>query len=65
MKAAAPEPAVLCEHHECRCARAEELMEMADFYGSARLAHEAVLVHETRVRCRLVDRPPRASSPRG
>lgn len=28
---------------------------MADFYGSARLAHEAVLVHEARVRCRLLD----------
>lgn len=46
---------VLCEHYACRCARAEELMQMADFYGSARLAHEAVLVHEARVRCRLLD----------
>lgn len=41
-----------CEHYACRCARAEELMQMADFYGSARLAWRAVQAHESRVPCR-------------
>lgn len=45
-----------CEHHECRCARARELMTMADaaadLQESGRLAAEAVEVHSRQVKCR-------------
>ncbi len=34
-----------CEHHDCRCARAEELCQMG-------LIFEAIAVHDQRVQCR-------------
>lgn len=52
-----------CEHYVCRCARAEELSQMADRvearHGvtslSMRLRSEAVMVHEQWVVCRHAD----------
>lgn len=41
-----------CEHYECRCARATELMMMSDLPGQAHLAMEAVEVHFQQVTCR-------------
>jgi len=42
-----------CEHHYCRCIRANELAEMGCLV-------EALNVHWEKVRCRLPDSPPRA-----
>lgn len=36
---------MLCEHHACRCARANELASMG-------LVPDAIRAHEERVRCR-------------
>jgi hypothetical protein len=44
---------VKCEHHVCRCARARELMTLADVTGLWRYAREAVEVHEQFVECRI------------
>lgn len=41
-----------CEHHECRCARAEELCAMG-------MTAEAIEVHEQRVTCRRTQKPAR------
>lgn len=41
-------PKVLCEHHFCRCMRAEELCQMG-------LLEAALQAHQQKVRCRLVD----------
>jgi hypothetical protein len=40
-----------CEHYECRCARARELMIIADRTGNARYIHEAA--HLGIVECRM------------
>lgn len=42
----------LCEHHECRCARARELSLMAGQSGDALLLEEAFAAHWKLVRCR-------------
>jgi hypothetical protein len=53
-----------CEHHVCRCVRAEELARMYDRTGDGRLLREAIDVHERRVSCRLPARcEPRAVRP--
>lgn len=54
-------PMQLCEHYACRCARAEELSQIADRIESTtgvtvysnRLRLDAVDVHEQLVRCRM------------
>ena len=45
-----------CEHHECRCARAAELMAMSDAEQNPRiagqLAHQAIEAHLQKVPCK-------------
>lgn len=41
-----------CDHYACRCARADELAQMADRTGNVRWLVEAIGVHGTRVECR-------------
>jgi hypothetical protein len=43
----------LCEHHYCRCVRAEELARLTDRTGDGRYLVEATQVHNLQVRCRL------------
>jgi hypothetical protein len=43
----------LCEHHACRCARADELADAYDRTGEVRYLFEAIAAHERLVRCRL------------
>jgi hypothetical protein len=42
----------LCRHYECRCARAEELAQIAERTGRGFYLQEAVAVHSQMVRCR-------------
>ena len=52
-----------CEHYECRCACARELMVIADHTGNARYIHEAA--HLSVVECRMAEwERKRASVPR-
>jgi hypothetical protein len=48
-----------CEHHFCRCLRAEELARMSDRFRRLDLLVAAVEVHTQKVHCRLV--PPTSS----
>lgn len=45
-------PRRLCEHHQCRCARAAELVALADSSGRDSYLLEAIAVHDQWVRCR-------------
>lgn len=42
-----------CEHYECRCARARELMAIADRTGQVRYLVEAI--HLGSVQCRILE----------
>lgn len=43
-----------CEHHYCKCRRADELARMADATGDGFLLAQSIAVHQTgvRVHCR-------------
>jgi hypothetical protein len=43
---------MMCTHYACRCARARELVLMADRTGDNGLLRRAVEVHEEQVPCR-------------
>jgi len=45
----------LCEHYECRCARAHELALIADRTGDVRYLTQAIEVHSQKVCCRRSD----------
>ncbi len=44
-----------CEHHACRCIRAEQLARIADITSDGRFLEEAVATHQQRVPCRMDD----------
>ena len=43
-----------CTHYVCRCARAEELAQMADATGDGRYLRQAIEAHSRAVPCRVV-----------
>jgi hypothetical protein len=48
---------VTCTHHECRCARANELAALFDRYGRVQYLLDAIRVHEQEVVCRQAPAP--------
>ncbi len=52
-----------CEHYECRCARARELMAIADRTGRVRYLVEAI--HMELVECRILEWNKRLASSDG
>jgi hypothetical protein len=49
-----------CEHHYCRCLRAQELLFIYDRTGQGRYLQDAIGVHSQRVECRY-EQPVRES----
>jgi hypothetical protein len=42
----------MCTHHDCRCARANELAHLYDRYGRVTYLLDAIRVHNQEVVCR-------------
>lgn len=47
---------IKCTHHICRCARAEELSQIADATGNGRYLREAIDCHYQFVPCRMAEK---------
>jgi hypothetical protein len=64
-----PHEKILCEHYTCRCARARELLLVADRLvdraAAAKLVRTAIAVHSQQVECRYKPEVKREQGDRG